>query len=158
WGGAESQEEAWFASERPSFVRCPSMLDAHRGALENAGVDIGQIDKIDFYSCFPVAVEMAAEPLGLFLRAPTGFTMTAGRPSPGGPASAYTLHSLASMADRLREKGNSKGFVTGNGWYLTKHAASVWSTERKPGGIPVGTLPSDRPSRTVTTAPAKIDE
>jgi len=158
WGGAESQEQAWFASERPSFARCPSMLDAHRGALDNAGLDIGQIDRIDFYSCFPVAVEMAAEQLGLSLDDPRGFTVTGGLPYAGGPASAYTLHSLASMADRLRERAGAKGLVTGNGWYLTKHAASVWATERKPGAIPVGTLPSDLPSRTVATAPAKIDE
>lgn len=158
WGGAESQEEAWFTSERPSFARCPSMLDAHRGALDNAGVSIDEIDRIDFYSCFPVAVEMAAEQLGLSLDDPRGFTVTGGLPYAGGPASAYTIHSLCSMADRLREKPGSKGLVTGNGWYLTKHAASVWSTERKPGGLPVGTLPADRPSKGVTTAPAKVDE
>lgn len=158
WGGAESQEEAWFTSQRPSFARCPAMLDAHRGALENAGVSTDELDFIDFYSCFPVAVEMAAEQLGLALDDPRGFTVTGGLPYAGGPASAYTIHSLASMADRLREKPGSKGLVTGNGWYLTKHAASVWATERKPGGLPIGTLPAERPSKGVTTAPVEIDE
>lgn len=163
WGGAESQEEAWFPSERPSYARCPSMLDAHRGALQNAGIGVDDLDRIDFYSCFPIAVEMAAEQLGLALDDPRGFTVTGGLPYAGGPASAYTVHSLCSMADRLREKpsgkkGGAKGFVTGNGWYLTKHAASVWSTERKPGDLPVGTLPSELPSKAVATAPAKVDE
>lgn len=157
WGGAEAQEEAWFASERPCFSRCPAMLDAHLGALGNAGLSIGDIDLIDFYSCFPVAVETAAEQLGLSLDDPRGFTVTGGLPYAGGPASAYTLHSLATMADRLRERPGAKGLVTGNGWYLTKHSASVWSTEPKPGEPPRGDLPDERPSRAFATAPLPVD-
>lgn len=158
WGGAQAKEEAWWPSERPSFARCPAMLDASTGALQNAGVAIDEIDQIDFYSCFPVAVEMAASQLGLSEDDPRGFTVTGGLPYGGGPASAYCLHSLATMAERLRAAPGDKGLVTGNGWYLTKHSGSVWSTERKPGELPSAQLPARRPSDATERAPVPVDE
>ena len=64
------------------------------------------------------------------------------------------------MAEVLRGDPGAKGLVTGNGWYLTKHAASVWSTEPKPGDPPHGQLPSERASkpRGLATAPAAVTE
>jgi acetyl-CoA C-acetyltransferase len=138
WGGAHTQEEAWWASERPSFVQCPAMIDAGTASLENAGVSIDDIDRIDFYSCFPIAVEMAAKQLGLEEDDPRGFTVTGGLPYAGGPASAYCLHSIATMADLLRESPGTKGLVTGNGWYLTKHSATVVSREPAEGALAPG--------------------
>ena len=128
-GGNDAVEEAWWASERPDFAAAPAMADSTLGALANARIGIDEVGHIDFYSCFPVAVEMACEMLGLPHDDPRGFTVTGGLPYAGGPARAYTLHSLATMADVLREDASSVGLVTGNGWYLTKHAASVWSSE-----------------------------
>ena len=138
WGGAHAEEEAWFPSERPDFGACPSLRDAATGALAEAGLALHEIDCIDFYSCFPVAVEMACEMLGLDESDPRGFTVTGGLPYAGGPGNNYTLHSLAAMAERLRARPGAKGLVTGNGWYLTKHAASVWSTlPREKSGAPL---------------------
>ena len=150
-GGAEAEEEAWFPTERPDFANAPAMGDASKSALANAGVTTDDIDHIDFYSCFPVAVEQAAKQLDLDVEDPRGFTVTGGLPYAGGPASAYTLHSLAGMADKLRDTGGGKGLVTGNGWYLTKHSASVWSTEAGSAAPKRGLL-SDLPSAGVDTA------
>jgi len=137
WGGAHTAEEAWFPSERPDFAACPALRDAASGALAEAGVALEEIEWIDFYSCFPVAVEMACEMLGVAESDPRGFTVTGGLPYAGGPGSAYTLHSLAAMAQCLREHPGARGLVTGNGWYLTKHAASVWATRpREKSGAP----------------------
>jgi len=137
WGGAHAEEEAWFPSERPDFAACPALRDAATAALAEAGLAIEEIDLIDFYSCFPVAVEMACEMLGLDESDPRGLTVTGGLPYAGGPGNAYTLHSLAAMAERLRARPGARGLVTGNGWYLTKHAASVWSTRpREKSGAP----------------------
>jgi len=160
WGGAQTQEEAWWASERPDFAQCPALLDSTSAALENAEVSLDDVDKIDFYSCFPVAIGMACEMLGIDESDPRGFTVTGGLPYAGGPASAYCLHSLASMVERLRGDAGTKGLVTGNGWYLTKHAASLWSTERKPGELPRGEVPARRASaeRGLKTAPATLAE
>ena len=137
WGGADAEEEAWFASERPDFAACPSLRDAATSALAEAGLALEEIDCIDFYSCFPAAVEMACEMLGLDEDDPRGLTVTGGLPYAGGPGNNYTLHSLAAMAERLRARPGAKGLVTGNGWYLTRHAASVWSTlPREKSGTP----------------------
>ena len=54
------------------------------------------------------------------------------------------------MADKLRDSGGGKGLVTGNGWYLTKHSASVWSTEAGSGDLRRGLL-EDLPSRELDT-------
>jgi acetyl-CoA C-acetyltransferase len=133
WGGAQGDEEAWYPSERPDFASCPSLRDTAGAALARAGVGISEIDCMDFYSCFPVAVEMACEMLGIDEGDPRGFTVTGGLPYAGGPGNSYTLHALAAMAERLRAEPGSKGLVTGNGWYLTKHSACVWSAAPREG-------------------------
>ena len=156
WGGAEAKEEAWWPSERPDFAACPAMLDSTSGALDNAGISLDEVDQIDFYSCFPVPVAMACEMLGLEQDDPRGFTVTGGLPYGGGPASSYTLLSLASMAERLRERPGARGLVTGNGWYMTKHAASIWSSQPKPGAAPIGTLQGEPASRGMKKAPAPV--
>ena len=47
--------------------------------------------------------------LGIDIDDPRGFTVTGGLPYAGGPGSAYTLHSLATMAERLRERPDAIG-------------------------------------------------
>ena len=130
WGGAYTKERAWFVSERPDLSRAPAMAECARRTLASANVTIDEIDRIDFYSCFPVAVQSAAESYGVADGDPRALTVTGGLPYAGGPANNYTLHSLAAMADLLRSHPGEKGLVTGNGWYLTKHSGCVWSTER----------------------------
>jgi len=126
-GGALEIEDPWFVSERPSFAESPSLSSCHRAALENAGLDLDEIDFFDFYSCFPSAVAMACEMLGLAQDDPRGLTLTGGLPYAGGPGNSYSLHALASAFDALREGRGEHAFVTGNGWYLTKHSAVVLS-------------------------------
>jgi acetyl-CoA C-acetyltransferase len=135
WGGASAVERAWYASERPDFAACPALGATVRAALARAGTDLEAVDHFDFYSCFPVAVEMACEMLGLDESDPRGLTVTGGLPYAGGPGNNYTLHSLVSMVERLRAAPGTVGLVTGNGWYLTKHSALVCSSAppEKPG-------------------------
>lgn len=156
WGGAHSQEKAWWASERPNYYQCPSMKDTHLSALANAGTGIDDIDHFDFYSCFPIAVQMACEMLSLDVKDPRGFTVTGGLPYAGGPASAYTLHSLAEMCRVLRERPGAKGMVTGNGWYLTKHSAAVLASAPRQTGIPGAELLNKLPSDTMATEPRSV--
>lgn len=125
WAGAEDEEKAWYPTERPAFHACEAQAVAIRRALERAGTVLGELAHLDFYSCFPVAVAMACEMLGIDERDPRGFTVTGGLPYAGGPGNNYTLHSAARMVERLRERPGARGLVTGNGWYLTKHSAAV---------------------------------
>jgi acetyl-CoA C-acetyltransferase len=128
WGGAHATERAWYPSARPDFATCPALRTASESALARAGLGIDDVDLIDFYSCFPVAVEMACEMLGVDEADPRGQTLTGGLPYGGGPASNYTLHAVAAAMERLRAGAGRVAFVTGNGWYLTKHSATVLST------------------------------
>ncbi|MBW2267439.1 MAG: acetyl-CoA acetyltransferase [Deltaproteobacteria bacterium] len=132
WGGANVDEKAWFVSERPDIADSLAMRACAQRTLGDAGVSIGDVDVLDFYSCFPVAVELACEAYGVDERDPRGHTVTGGLPYAGGPGSNYPMHSLAAMAGVLRERSGAKGLVTGNGYYLTKHSASLWGCE--PGG------------------------
>jgi acetyl-CoA C-acetyltransferase len=134
-GGAETLEECWYPSERPDFSRCQALREAGTGALAEAGIELGDLAQIDFYSCFPVAVEMACEMLGLDEGDPRGFTVTGGLPYAGGPGNNYTLHALATMAERVGAEPGAKGLVTGNGWYLTKHTATVVSSAPREGDV-----------------------
>jgi acetyl-CoA C-acetyltransferase len=128
-GGAFAAEDPWFASERPSFSEAPAIRTCHQTALANAGLGLDEIDLFDFYSCFPVAVAMACEMLGLAQDDPRGLTLTGGLPYAGGPGNSYSLHSLATAVDALRAGRGRHALVTGNGWYLTKHSAAVLSRE-----------------------------
>lgn len=127
-GGGAASEEPWNVSERPRFDACPAMAFAAEQAMARAGVTASDLDFLDLYSCFPVAVELAAEGLGISETDPRGLTLTGGLPYFGGPGNNYTLHGIAEMVSALRTKAGSTGLVTANGWYLTKHAAGVYSS------------------------------
>jgi acetyl-CoA C-acetyltransferase len=152
-GGAETREERWYPSERPDFSRCQAMGDAGRSALAEAGVELGDLTHLDFYSCFPVAVEMACDMLGLDEDDPRGFTVTGGLPYAGGPGNNYTLHALATMVEKIRGKPGAAGLVTGNGWYFTKHTATVVSSAPREGDDwPAPESPAKKPETLATTA------
>lgn len=156
WGGHNAAEEAWFASTRPNFAECPSMKDSSLGALDQAGVGVDDIALFDFYSCFPVAVRMACAMLGIDELDPRPFTVTGGLPYAGGPGSAYNMNSIAAMVEQLREDDRSNGMVTGNGFFMTKHAAAVLSARPKQGGWD---RPNDPPpSAAMETSPAVPDD
>lgn len=127
-GGGGASEDPWNVSERPRFDACPSMQFAAAQAMARAGVTANDLDFFDLYSCFPVAVELACEGLGISETDPRGLTVTGGLPYFGGPGNNYSLHGIAAMADALRAKPGATGLVTANGWYLTKHAAGVYSS------------------------------
>jgi acetyl-CoA C-acetyltransferase len=126
--GCADAADLWFPLDRQDFHSSPAMRLTGQHALEMAGIALSQIDYIDLYSCFPVAVEIGAEELGLSLDDPRGFTVTGGLPYAGGPGNNYAMHSIATMAGKLRAKPGAYGLVTANGWYLTKQSTGIYST------------------------------
>ncbi len=156
-GGAWSVVDPWHVSERPSFADVPAMRTCHRTALANAGLDLEEIDLMDVYSCFPIAVSMACEMLGLDQKDPRGFSITGGLPYAGGPGNSYSFHSLATAVDRLQRDDANTALVTGNGWYLTKHSATILARrpgadDREPTSAPRPELASDW-----TAPPVELD-
>jgi hypothetical protein len=98
-------------------------------ALEMAGIGRADLDLIDLYSCFPSAVRIGAEEIGLALDDPRGLTVTGGLPYFGGPGNNYALHAIAEMVGKLRERPGAYGLSTANGWFLTKQSVGIYSTK-----------------------------
>jgi acetyl-CoA C-acetyltransferase len=128
--GCADAADLWHVLERKDFHSSPAMRRTGQKALEMAGIGIDQVDLIDLYSCFPVAVEIGAEELGVPIDDPRGLTVTGGLPYAGGPGNNYVMHSIAAMLQKLRRRPGAFGLVTGNGWYLTKQSTGVYSTRR----------------------------
>jgi acetyl-CoA C-acetyltransferase len=125
WSGSDAHEH-WYVSHRASLGRAPAIGIAGRAALRLAEVDVDDLAHIDVYSCFPSAVQIAAEEIGLTTERP--LTVTGGLSFGGGPWNNYVSHSIATMVERLRDDAGALGLVTANGGYLTKHAFGVYST------------------------------
>jgi acetyl-CoA C-acetyltransferase len=117
-------------SERAAFDASPAIRIAGGRALELAGTDIGDVDLVDVYSCFPSAVQVAARELGLPLDDPDRpLTVTGGLTFAGGPWNNYVSHSIATLAELLVATPGRLGLVTANGGYLTKHSFGIYGTE-----------------------------
>jgi acetyl-CoA C-acetyltransferase len=126
--GADANDH-WFVSHRPELHRSPAIRLAGAAALELAGLGIDDLAAIDLYSCFPVAVQMAAAELGLSLVDPARpLTLTGGLTFGGGPGNNYTSHGIAAAVSALRETPGAAGLVTGLGWYATKHAIGIYAS------------------------------
>jgi acetyl-CoA C-acetyltransferase len=122
--------DTYAIGERAELHRSPAIRIAGRRALEMAGVGVEDVDLIDVYSCFPSAVQVAAAELGLPVGDPQRpLTVTGGLTFAGGPWNNYVTHSIGTMAERLLENPGSRGLITANGGYLTKHSFGVYGTE-----------------------------
>lgn len=126
--GCADTTEKYLVSERVDYWSSPAIRIGGHHALAHAGRTVGDLALMDIYSCFPVAVEVAADELGIAHDDPRGLTVTGGLPYFGGPGNNYVTHSIAQMALRLRERPGAFGLVTANGMYLTKHSFGVYST------------------------------
>ncbi len=124
--GTDSHDTYGIA-ERDELHRCPAIRIGAARALELAGVAVEELAYVDVYSCFPSAVQVAANEIGLPTGDPTRpLTVTGGLTFAGGPWNNYVMHSIATMTERLRENPGARGLVTANGGYLTKHSFGVY--------------------------------
>ena len=98
-------------------------------ALDQAGRTIDGIDLIDIYSCFPSAIEIATEALGIPENDARGLTLTGGMPFFGGPGNNYSMHAIAEAVARCRSQPGERVMVTANSGYLTKHAIGIYSSQ-----------------------------
>jgi acetyl-CoA C-acetyltransferase len=126
--GADGNDH-WFISQRPELHRSPAIRYAGAAALEQAGLGIDDVASVDLYSCFPVAVQIAARELGLASDDPTRpLTLTGGLTFGGGPGNNYTAHGIARAVGALRAAPGTAALVTGLGWYATKHSIGVYAS------------------------------
>jgi len=114
---------------RPELDRCPGAEVSGKAAFEHAGIGPDDLDLVELYSCFPVAVQAYARELGIDLG--RDLTVTGGMPYAGGPFNSYVLQATCRMAELLRERGGTGAVTTVSG-VLTKQAVTLWSTEPGP--------------------------
>ena len=146
-GGAEANEIP-FLSNRADLGESVAIRVAGRALFRALGIDGEDIAHLDLYSCFPSAVEVGAEALGIPID--RQLTVTGGLTFAGGPWNNYVSHSLATMVDTLRHDPGVLGMCTANGGLLSKHALGVYSTT--PPSRPVRVL---RPQAEVDRSPRR---
>jgi acetyl-CoA C-acetyltransferase len=132
WGSGQAHDR-WFVTERVDYTSSPAIREAARQALGAAGIGIARIEHLDLYSCFPSAVQIGREMLGIAPDDPRPLTLTGGLPYFGGPGNNYSMHAIAEVMARTRARPGSVGLVTALGWYLTKHAMGVYAATPKDG-------------------------
>ena len=121
--------DTYLVGERDRLDRSPAIRAAGERVQELAGVGIDDAAYVDLYSCFPSAVQVAARELKLPVDdAARPLTVTGGLTFAGGPWNNYVMHSIATMAELLRRDPGSRGLISANGGYLTKHSLGIYST------------------------------
>ncbi len=95
--------------------------------LALADLDFGDIDFLDLYSCFPIAVQTYADALGV--TEGNDYTFTGGMPFAGGPLNNYVFQSTCRLVELLREYPNSHGLISSVSGMLTKQGFGVFSTQ-----------------------------
>ena len=130
WVYPHAGTEAWdhlYVSERENLYTSPAIRLSAARLFDLTGFTPNDMDFVDLYSCFPAAVQVSANEIGLSQQRP--LTVTGGLTFSGGPLNNYVMHSIARTADLLRENVLNKGLVTANGGLLTKHALCIYSAE-----------------------------
>jgi acetyl-CoA C-acetyltransferase len=124
---AAETHDHYFFSERWALTDSPGIATAVGDAVAAAGITLNDVSRFDLYSCFPSAVQIATRALGLADDDPRPLTVTGGLGFAGGPVNNYPTHAIARMVEVLRTDPGSFGCTTALGWYISKHAAGVWS-------------------------------
>ncbi|MGU3291339.1 acetyl-CoA acetyltransferase [Williamsia sp. M5A3_1d] len=114
--------------DRPDLGAAPAAAASVSSALEVAGIGLDDVNAIDLYSCFPVAVSAVCDELGLAPDDARGLTVTGGLPYFGGPGNNYSMHAIAEVVDRVRAEPGAYGLVGANGGVLSKYSTGVYST------------------------------
>lgn len=127
--GHSDINDIWNVSERADFHSSPALELGLVSAFDMAGVSVADIGHFDVYSCFPAVVEITRDILGMSSNDKRVLTVTGGLSYFGGAGNNYSMHAIATMMERLRDHPGEWGLVTANGWYLTKHALGVYSTQ-----------------------------
>lgn len=143
-------------SLRPDLSRSRAIEVSLAGGLASAGKTPADIAHYDIYSCFPVAVLLAAEALGVDSGA-TPLTLTGGLPFSGGAGNNYSMHGIAAMAEKLRADPGSFGLVLANGGFLSKEAVGIYSTSAPESWAPVDHA-AMQAEIDAEAAPARLEE
>lgn len=102
----------------------PAMGVLGRAAAERIGRPVSEAAVVEVYSCFPSAVRVQQDELGLDPRSIP--TVTGGMAFAGGPFNNFVLQAMEPVVERLRADRSSLGVVTTVSGLLTKPGLAVW--------------------------------
>lgn len=120
-------------SARADLAACPGAHIAGRVALDAVGLGAADIDLVDLYSCFPLAVETYAQALGL--SETRELTLTGGMPFAGGPYNNYVFQATCRAAELLRQGKGRTALVSCVSGVLTKQGFGLWCVDPAPQGF-----------------------
>lgn len=128
---AESNAMSVMAA-RKQLDRCYGYHFAGRRVLELAGKSVTDIDRMELYSCFPQAVRVQLQEIGLV--DDQALSVTGAMTFGGGPLNNFVLQATVKMAQLLRNAPAQTGLVTCVSGMNTKQACALYSTEPNPEG------------------------
>ncbi|MFT5171851.1 MAG: acetyl-CoA C-acetyltransferase [Gammaproteobacteria bacterium] len=120
-------------SARADLATCVGAQVTGEAALEAGGLAAQDVDLVELYSCFPLAIETYAQALGLSVT--RDLTVTGGMPFAGGPYNNYVLQATCRAAQLLRLGQGRTALVSSVSGILTKQAFGLLSTEPAPDGF-----------------------
>jgi len=129
--GTESNSMSVVAA-RKHLDRCPGFNIAGQKVLELAGIPAADINKMELYSCFPLAVRAQLQEMGLPEQVP--LSVTGAMTFAGGPLNNFVLQATVKMVQLLRCAPAETGLVTCVSGMNTKQACALYSGDPNPGG------------------------
>jgi acetyl-CoA C-acetyltransferase len=127
-----SGSEAVSPSGRPVFYRSAALERIVEVAQAASGIDVNDIAAFDLYSCFPAAVKVASNALGLGRDDPRPRSASGGLPYFGGPGASYSIHGIACLVEDLRATPGMLGGAVSLGGMLTDFALGIYATAGGP--------------------------
>lgn len=112
--------------QRPSLISSAGLKLASEKINEVIDKHSINLNLIDLYSCFPVAVQQFENVLNLNTK--TSRTITGGMPFAGGPLNNYMLHATVQALLKLRNQ-SGHSLITGVSGMMTKQSFCLWSSE-----------------------------
>jgi acetyl-CoA C-acetyltransferase len=112
---------------RADLIRSPGVDATARAVLEAGGMAAADIDLIELYSCFPIAVDTFADALNL--RPDRDLTITGSMAFAGGPYNNYFFQATARAAQLLRAGAGRTALLSCVSGILTKQAFALWSSD-----------------------------
>lgn len=114
-------------ASRKELGGCAGFRLAGQAVQELAGISFNDLLLCELYSCFPFAVRVQIEEMGI--AADAGISVTGGMTFGGGPLNNFVFQATVKMAQLLREQPTQIGLVTTVSGMLTKQACALWSGE-----------------------------
>ena len=120
-------------SARADLTGCPGARLAGEAALAAAGLGVSDVDLLDLYSCFPAAVQVYANELGI--PQDRRLTFTGGMSFAGGPWNNYVLQTTCRAVELLRAGQGRNAFISSVSGMLTKQGFGLYGLAPSPGGF-----------------------